>query len=89
MYAKTDLNKKQAITFFLIQLLLNFSWSPAFFYLHDIKLSFVIIVFLVIFIILTIISFYKVSRISAFLLIPYLLWVSFATYLNFELMRLN
>lgn len=89
MYAKTDMNKKQGITFFLIQLLLNFSWSPAFFYLHDIKLSFVIIVFLVIFIILTIISFYKVSRISAFLLIPYLLWVSFATYLNFELMRLN
>lgn len=89
MYAKTDLNKKQGLTFFLIQLLLNFSWSPAFFYLHDIKLSFVIIVFLVIFIILTIISFYKVSRISAFLLIPYLLWVSFATYLNFELMRLN
>lgn len=89
MYAKTDMNKKQGITFFLIQLLLNFSWSPAFFYLHDIKLSFVIIIFLLIFIILTIISFYKVSRISAFLLIPYLLWVSFATYLNFELMRLN
>lgn len=89
MYAKTDLNKKQGLTFFLIQLLLNFSWSPAFFYLHDIKLSFIIIVFLLIFIILTIISFYKVSRISAFLLIPYLLWVSFATYLNFELMRLN
>lgn len=89
MYAKTDLNKKQGITFFLIQLLLNFSWSPAFFYLHDIKLSFVIIVFLLIFIILTTISFYKVSKISAFLLIPYLLWVSFATYLNFELMRLN
>ena len=89
MYAKTDLNKKQGITFFLIQLLLNFSWSPAFFYLHDIKLSFVIIAFLLIFIILTIISFYKVSRISALLLIPYLLWVSFATYLNFELMRLN
>ena len=36
MYAKTDLNKKQGLTFFLIQLLLNFSWSPAFFYLHDI-----------------------------------------------------
>lgn len=89
MYAKTDLNKKQGLTFFLIQLLLNFSWSPAFFYLHDIKLSFIIIVFLLIFIILTIISFYKVSRISAFLLIPYLLWVSFATYLNFELMKLN
>jgi hypothetical protein len=67
----------------------NLNEPLAFFYLHDIKLSFIIIVFLLIFIILTIISFYKVSRISAFLLIPYLLWVSFATYLNFELMRLN
>ena len=82
MFTKTDADKRPAITFFVIQLLLNFSWSPAFFYLHNIPLSFIIII-------LTIISFYKISKISAYLLIPYLIWVSFAAYLNFSIMILN
>lgn len=89
MFTKTDADKRPAITFFVIQLLLNFSWSPAFFYLHNIPLSFIIIILLLIFIILTIISFYKISKISAYLLIPYLIWVSFAAYLNFSIIILN
>lgn len=89
MFAKTDKNKKAGIGFFLIQLLLNFSWSPAFFYLQNIKLSLIIIILLLIFIILTIYSFYKISKPASYLLIPYLLWVGFATYLNFGLMLLN
>ena len=88
-FSITDADKRPAITFFVIQLLLNFSWSPAFFYLHNIPLSFIIIVLLLIFIILTIISFYKISKISAYLLIPYLIWISFAAYLNFSIMILN
>lgn len=89
MSAKTDKDKKSGAGFFLIQLLLNFSWSPVFFYLHNIKLSFIIITLIIIFLILTINSFYKVSKISAYLLIPYLVWICFATYLNFGIMMLN
>ncbi len=89
MFAKTDKDKKTGIGFFLIQFLLNFSWSPVFFYFHSIKLSFIIIILLLISIILTINSFYKISKVSAYLLIPYLIWTGFATYLNFGLMMLN
>ena len=89
LYSDTNKDKKPAIILFVTQLLLNFSWSPIFFYFHNIKLAFVIIFFLNLFLILTIISFFKISKISAILLIPYLLWLIFATYLNFEFMRLN
>ncbi len=89
MFAKTDKDKKAGILFFLVQLLLNFSWSPVFFYLHNITLSFVIIILLLIFLILTIISFYKISKPAAYLLIPYLLWICFAVYLNMGIMILN
>lgn len=89
IYSDTNIDKKPAIILFVTQLLLNFSWSPIFFYFHNIKLAFVIIFFLILFLILTIISFFKISKISAILLIPYLLWLIFATYLNFEIIRLN
>lgn len=89
IYSDTNIDKKPAIILFVTQLLLNFSWSPIFFYFHNIKLAFVIIFFLNLFLILTIISFFKISKISAILLIPYLLWLIFATYLNFEIIRLN
>lgn len=89
IYSDTNMDKKPAITFFIIQLILNFSWSPTFFYFHNIKSAFVIIVFLNLFLILTIVSFFKISKASGYLLVPYLLWLIFATYLNFEFMRLN
>lgn len=89
MSAKTDKDKKSGAGFFLIQLLLNFSWSPVFFYLHNIPLSLIIIILLMVFLILTIISFYKISKVSAYLLIPYLIWICFAAYLNLGIMVLN
>lgn len=89
LFTKTDADKKFGITFFVIQLILNLSWSPVFFYFHNITFSFIIIILLLIFITLTIISFYQISKISAYLLIPYLIWVTFAAYLNFGIMILN
>ena len=89
MLTKTDKNKKSGVIFFLVQLLLNFSWSPVFFYMHNILLSLIIIILLLVFLVLTIKSFYKISKISAYLLIPYLIWICFATYLNFTIMMLN
>ena len=70
------------IVFFVIQLLLNLSWAPIFFRLKNIKLSLVVIILTWIFIVLTMIVFYKTSQWSTYLLIPYILWVSFAIYLN-------
>lgn len=82
-------SKVLAIILFVIQLILNFSWSPVFFYFHNIELAFYIIIALLIFIIWMIVVFYKISKLSAILLVPYLLWVIFATILNYNFMILN
>lgn len=87
------LTKKQGklsgYIFFSFQILLNFLWYYVFFIRHNILLSFFVIMLLLIFIVLNIISFYKVSKRAALLLIPYLLWVCFASVLNFGIMKLN
>lgn len=80
---------KKAVTFFLIQLALNFIWSPLFFGMQNLFLGLVDIIALLVFLIITIVAFYRISKIAAYLLIPYLLWVSFATILNFSLLLLN
>jgi benzodiazapine receptor len=61
---------------------LNLSWSQIFFRYQRPDLSFIVILGMVAFIALNIRAFYPVSRIAAYLLVPYLVWVSFATYLN-------
>jgi tryptophan-rich sensory protein len=84
-----DENKKFGYFYFFVQLSLNFLWTPVFFLLKNIVLAFVVIVLLDIFLVLTIQKFYKVLKISGLILIPYFLWVLFATYLNLGFMILN
>lgn len=83
------LSKIPQIVLFFIQLGLNLLWPQLFFAKHNITMSFIDIVLLVIVLIFTIISFWQVSHLASILLIPYLLWVSFATYLNYKIMVLN
>lgn len=78
-----------ALTFYAIQLVLNFIWSFLFFGLHSPILALIDIVFLWVFIVLTILKFYKISKPATYLLIPYLLWVSFASVLNLAIVILN
>lgn len=82
-------NKEQTLQFFAIQLFLNIAWSFLFFGLHSPYLAFIEIIFLWIAIFFTIIKFYKIHKISAYLLVPYILWVSFAAALNYSLWILN
>ena len=82
-------NKIKGCTFFMIQIILNLLWSPAFFYLQSIGLALFIVVLLDIFVTLTIIEFWNVSKLSATLLIPYFVWILFATYLNIGFFRFN
>lgn len=71
-----------ALTFFIIQLILNLSWSSVFFTAKQLLASCIIISLLLVSIIGVMITFYKVNPVSTYLLIPYVIWVSFATYLN-------
>ncbi len=80
---------KLAITFFVIQLALNFLWSFLFFYFKNPLAALIDIVLLLIMIILTMMQFYPVSKTAAFLFIPYALWVCFAAILNFSIYYLN
>ena len=68
---------------------MNAAWTPLFFGLHQPGLAFSEIVLLWLAIAATLAAFRLVSRVAAWLLIPYLLWVSFATMLNFALWQLN
>ena len=86
-YQTTAFNKARNIYF--IQLFFNFCWSIIFFGLHQILAAFVIIVLLWISIIFNIFAFAKISKAASNLLVPYLLWVSFAGVLNFAVYLLN
>jgi benzodiazapine receptor len=78
-----------ALGWFLVQLVLNASWTPVFFGLHRIGLALAVIVLLWAAIVITIFSFLRVSKLAAVLLLPYLLWVSFAAVLNASIWYLN
>ena len=80
---------KLAVRFFIIQLILNILWSALFFGLRSPLLAFIEIIVLWIFILLTIIYSYKTSKTAAYLLIPYIAWVTFAAILNFSIVLLN
>ncbi|MEP5764103.1 MAG: TspO/MBR family protein [Halieaceae bacterium] len=78
-----------ALSLFLAQLAFNALWSWLFFVWQHGALAFAEILFLWALIAATLVSFWRVSPVSAALLIPYLLWVSFASALNFSLWQLN
>ena len=80
---------KVSLGFFALQLILNGLWTPIFFGLHLIGLALVEIVILWAAILMTILAFWKVSKPAALLLLPYILWVSFAVVLNASLFLLN
>lgn len=81
--------KKQAIVIYFTQLILNFAWSFLFFYYNFIGFALIEIGVLWISILFMILKFYPLNRTAALVNIPYLLWVSFATFLNAAYFLLN
>lgn len=79
----------QAMAFFAVQIALNTLWSPIFFGLHRMRAAFVVIVLLWLAVAATTWSFAKVDIWAAVLFLPYLLWVSIASALNYSVMTLN
>lgn len=81
--------RKQSVMVFAVQLAVNFVWSILFFNAKVYGFAFLWLVLLWSFIVLMIRVFYQVDKIAAYLQIPYLLWVTFAGYLNFMVWKLN
>ncbi|WP_316736485.1 TspO/MBR family protein [Pedobacter aquatilis] len=79
----------RTVALYLIQLILNLSWSFIFFYLHEIGFALAEIIMLLIVIIANAITFYKIDKVAGLLFIPYILWVSFASFLTYNIFILN
>lgn len=89
---QNGLNKKEvksAINLFLIHLAANALWTIIFFGIKNLTLAFLEILVLLALIVAVMIKFHKINKTAAYLLIPYLIWVSFATYLSFSFWLLN
>lgn len=82
-------NKRVALALFGVQFVFNLFWSFLFFGLARMDWALIEILLLLVFITLTISAFSKINRTAAILMIPYLLWVGFATLLNSSLYFLN
>lgn len=90
IWKKSDVqNVNLAIALFVIQLSLNAFWSILFFGLKNPQLAFFEIIAMWVFILACIIVFFPISQTASYLLIPYLLWVSFAAFLNYSIWKLN
>jgi translocator protein len=84
-----ETQKLRAELTFALQLFLNFIWSILFFNIHSPALAFVDIVLMIVAILMTIGRFARISRLAAWLLVPYLMWVCFATVLNYRIWAMN
>lgn len=87
--AATEESKRKAYVLFALQLFLNFWWSIIFFHFHSSALALLDIGLMFVLIILSIFSFSTFSKRAAWLLVPYICWVSFASILNFTIWNLN
>lgn len=81
--------RRRGLTLFVIQLVLNYSWSPVFFGAGAIDWAFLVIMAMNVLVTMTIISFWRVKPLAGALLLPYLAWLCLATGLNWETGRLN
>lgn len=84
-----DTEKRMALTTYAISLIFNLLWSVIFFNFRWFLFAFFWLLALLYLILRTIIKYYKISPIAAYLQIPYLLWVAFAGYLNFAIWYIN
>ncbi|WOI56109.1 tryptophan-rich sensory protein TspO [Palleronia sp. LCG004] len=78
-----------AMGFFAVQIAFNTLWTPVFFGLHKMKAALVVIAILWVAVFATTVSFWDLDFIAGILFVPYLIWVSIAAALNFEVWRLN
>jgi len=81
--------RRLGLTLFLVQMVLNFAWSPLFFGAHDITLAKMVIIAMVVLAAAAAIIFYRVRPAAGLLMVPYLCWLLFATTLNASIEKLN
>jgi tryptophan-rich sensory protein len=78
-----------AIMLFIVQMVLNFGWSPLFFGAHETTLAFYLLLVILLLAVITTVLFARVRTLAAALMLPYLVWLVFAAYLAFAVDQLN
>ncbi len=81
--------REKAINLYWVQLFINFLWPIVFFRFEWFWISVLVILLLDVLVLITTILFYRINKIAGYLMIPYLLWILFATYLNIGIAVLN
>ena len=89
MYGSQGKDVKSAIFYFGAQLIFNFLWSIFYFRLGLRGIAFIDILLLIIFVLITTVSFFKIDKLAGYLMIPYLIWIIFAAFLNYSIWQLN
>ncbi len=89
LHARGARGRGVALGLFAVQMLLNYSWSPIFFAMHQVRTALVIIVAMIVLSVVTAYLFSRIRKPAGLLFIPYLAWLCFAAYLNYEIMVLN
>ncbi|MEA3542040.1 MAG: TspO/MBR family protein [Pseudomonadota bacterium] len=89
LHARGARGRGVAIGLFLLQLAMNLAWSPLFFRAHQVSAALMLILALIVIVVLTTPFFWRIRRLAGVLLLPYLAWLAFAAFLNFEIGRLN
>jgi translocator protein len=89
LHARGAKGRPLALSLFAAQFLLNLGWSPLFFGAHQVSLALILILSLLIIAIATTFAVGKIRKAAAWLMVPYLVWLSAASILNFQMDRLN
>ena len=78
-----------AVSLFAGQLVLNLAWSPTFFAAHKVTLALIIVLAMLALAVATTFAFFRIRKPSAWMMLPYLVWLCFATVLNYQVLKLN
>jgi translocator protein len=89
LYARGSQGRGLALSLFAAQLVLNLAWSPLFFASHQVSLALVVIIAILLLTIGTTFAFARIRKAAAWLLVPYMVWLSLATLLNYQIDRMN
>lgn len=89
LHAKGAQSRGLAIGLFLGQLIFNFLWSPLFFGRHEVSNALYLLVLIFILAFVTTLIFGRIRKAAAWLMVPYLVWLSFAAILNYQIDQLN
>ncbi len=89
LHARGAKGRGLALGLFAIQLGLNFLWSPLFFGAHQVSLALILLIVILIFAVATTFAIKPIRKIAAWMMMPYLAWLCFASVLNFAMDRLN